>query len=316
MLSSCHSFILDLGDEKIRKEFTQEELDEICRKNPHPLPPATPQLLDYVNGFINLTTIDELEKRVRKRMFDFDKEFILDWAQYSLQTVIRLFHSNFFPITDQTEGDMIRRIWNFIDYAFDNMKVDIRTGEMESAASAERRNEQLTENGRKLHGHKTDLLIKVVKGEIGCTEVGKKDHGVAGSKETKELGLKVPKMLKDQLYNLSKVCPEKVEKLVVVGFVMMGLKLRVVVMDNPSTYVCRINRTDPYYFPSTVVTVGNDFGAMLILISQVRELVDQTIKKLNEPYVLRSMSFANVVSPPTIILPCAPSPKLSPKKTQ
>ena len=87
-------------------------------------------------------------------------------------------------------------------------------------------------------------------------------------------------------------------------------------MDNPSTYVCRINRTDPYYFPPTVETVGKDFGAMLILISQVRELVDQTIKKLNEPSFLGSMSFANVVNPPTIILPCAPSPKLSPKKPQ
>ena len=87
-------------------------------------------------------------------------------------------------------------------------------------------------------------------------------------------------------------------------------------MDNPSTYVCRINRTDPYYFPSTVATVASDFGALLILISQVRELVDQTIKKLNEPSVLGSMSFANVVNPLTTILLCVPSPKLSPKKPQ
>ncbi|KAI7851151.1 hypothetical protein BDC45DRAFT_445922 [Circinella umbellata] len=291
MLSSCHSFILDLGDEKIRKEFTREELDEICGENPHPLPRAVPQLLDYVNGYINLMTINKLEKRVRKRMFDFDEEFILDWAQYSFQTVISIFHSNFFPITNQTEGDIIRRIWSFIDYAFDNMKVDVRTGEMESAASAERRNEQCTENGRELHGHKTDLLLKVVRGEIGCSEVGKKDHSDAGAKETKELGLKVPKMLKDQLYNLSKVCAEKVKELVVIGFVMMGLKLRIIAMDNPSTYVCRINRTDPYYFPSTVATIPSDFGAMLILISQVRELVDQTIKNsVNRPFLEACLS--------------------------
>ncbi|KAG2219966.1 hypothetical protein INT45_002180 [Circinella minor] len=80
-----------------------------------PLPPGTPQLLDYVNGLINLMTIDELEKR----------------------TVIQFFHTTFPPITDQTDGDIIRRIWNFIDYTFDNMKVDIRTGEMESPAHTE-----------------------------------------------------------------------------------------------------------------------------------------------------------------------------------
>ena len=71
-------------------------------------------------------TIDKLEKRVRKRMFDFHEEFIFDWAQYSFQTVIHLFHSNFFPITNQTEEDIIRRIWSLIDYAFDNMKMDVR----------------------------------------------------------------------------------------------------------------------------------------------------------------------------------------------
>ena len=93
---------------------------------------------------------------------------------------------------------------------------------MKSAASAEQRSEQCTKNRQKLHRYKTDLLLKVVRDEIGCVEVGKKDHGDASSKETKELGLKVPKMLKDQLYNLSKVCPEKVDELVVIGFVMIG----------------------------------------------------------------------------------------------
>ncbi|KAG2220396.1 hypothetical protein INT45_006567 [Circinella minor] len=98
---------------------------------------------------------------------------------------------------------------------------------------------------------------KISNGEIGCSEVGKKDSGDAGTKEVKELGLKVPKMMKNQLWQLIR---KKVGK------------LRVVVMDNPSTYICKIKGTPAYVFPRTIETFESQLGDLLELVSQVKEL--------------------------------------------
>ncbi|KAG0171345.1 hypothetical protein DFQ29_008888 [Apophysomyces sp. BC1021] len=107
---SAHSFIFDLSDEELRREFTTEEIQKIA-------------------------IIETLEKQVRKRLFDFHIDFELDWAQYSIQTAIRPFRANYFPLTNQTEADIIRCVWSFIDTAFDNVKLDTRTEKMESVAS-------------------------------------------------------------------------------------------------------------------------------------------------------------------------------------
>ena len=93
---------------------------------------------------------------------------------------------------------------------------------MESIASSDRRNLLRQPNERKRDGHKSDMLFISFKGEVGCTEVGKKDAGDNGTKEKSELGLKLPKMLKDQMWKLVHLFPEKRSDLVTVGLVMMG----------------------------------------------------------------------------------------------
>ena len=144
--SLAHSFVVDFDDEEIKVKFTSAELEEIEDHNAHPLPPCSEQLLEYLNEYsklvihhdfalkvhplsnlISQTNIDDIVKRLRKRHYDFDEEFELEWAQYSIQSALRLFQGNFFPITDQTEADIIRRVWLFVDTAFDNTKVAVRT---------------------------------------------------------------------------------------------------------------------------------------------------------------------------------------------
>ena len=93
---------------------------------------------------------------------------------------------------------------------------------MDSTASSERRNGKREPNERKVHGHRTDILFKCVDGEVGCSEVGKKDDGDHGSKELRELGLKVPKMMKDQMRKLACLRPESRSHLAIIGFVIMG----------------------------------------------------------------------------------------------
>ncbi|KAI7858037.1 hypothetical protein BDC45DRAFT_544033 [Circinella umbellata] len=256
------------------KNFTKEEIEELEGKSPHPLPEIPEQLLNYLNDFIGLTTIEALETRVRKRYFDFHEEFYLDWAQNSIQNVLRLFHAKYFPLTTQTEADIIRRVYTFIDTIFDDKhNLDVRTGEMESSASSDRRNLLRQPDERKKHGHKSDMLFISFKGEVGCTEVGKKDAGDNGTKEQNALGLKLPKMLKDQMWKLVHLFPENRSDLVTVGLVMMGLKLRAVILDNPSTYVCRVKKTKPYFFPTTVETIASDLGMLLGVTSQAYSMI-------------------------------------------
>lgn len=70
--------------------------------------------------------MDELIKQTRKHHFDFDSEFDLDWAQQLMQSALRLFKSHYIPLTDQSEADIIRRIWYFVDTAFDDVSIDVR----------------------------------------------------------------------------------------------------------------------------------------------------------------------------------------------
>lgn len=67
-----------------------------------------------------------MKKQIRKRYFDLDVDFDLDWAHYSYQLVIRLFDAKYLPITDQTEAEFVHRIWSFIDTVFGNISIDVR----------------------------------------------------------------------------------------------------------------------------------------------------------------------------------------------
>ena len=69
-----------------------------------------------------------------------------------------------------------------------------------------------------MHGDQTSILFSCAEGEIGCAEFGKNDGGDAES----ELGLKVPKLMRDMMWSLSQHGHESQEKLAIVGFVMTG----------------------------------------------------------------------------------------------
>ncbi|KAG2221379.1 hypothetical protein INT45_012425, partial [Circinella minor] len=73
--------------------------------------------------------------------------------------------------------------------------------------------------------------------------------------------------------------------------VALSLKLRVVVMDNPSTYICRLNRTPGQFFPSTIETFASQLGSLLGLVSQVKELARQTLNVLDEVSPIQSTSY-------------------------
>ncbi|KAI7857754.1 hypothetical protein BDC45DRAFT_435203, partial [Circinella umbellata] len=121
-----HSFVIDSFDPLWKSRFTKDEIDEIRGLNPHMFPPCPEDLLYYLNQYSDINTLDALISQSCKRRYDFDEAFDLKWAQFSIISALRLFQGNYFPLTDQTKADMIRRIWSFIDTAFDDVKLDIR----------------------------------------------------------------------------------------------------------------------------------------------------------------------------------------------
>ncbi|CEI95224.1 hypothetical protein RMCBS344292_09416 [Rhizopus microsporus] len=211
-----------------------------------------------------------------------------------MQSALRLFKSYYIPLTDQSEADIIRRIWYFVDTAFDDVSIDVRMREKESRASSSRQNQGRINKERKKHGHKTDFLFKFNQGELDCAEVGKEDAGDGGTKEMKELGLKCPKMMKYQLWQLAKTIRQHRMDLVIVEFVMMGLKFRAITSDRPSTYICRYRQTAPIFFPATEETIGSKLGELLVLVSQVKSLLCNTLAIMNSSTLISSQKFGNV----------------------
>ncbi|KAL1929642.1 hypothetical protein VTP01DRAFT_1780 [Rhizomucor pusillus] len=137
----------------------------------------------------------------------------------------------------------------FIDTAYDDLQIDVRTGVMESAASSARRNHRHLTGARKKHGHRADFMAEGEHG--GGVEVSKNEGH------------------EDQL---TASYPQHCQQLAVVGFIMMGLKIRVFVLDRPSSYICRLQGTSPLYFPSTeeILASPPQLGETLTLIIHER----------------------------------------------
>ncbi|KAG0162563.1 hypothetical protein DFQ28_001081 [Apophysomyces sp. BC1034] len=218
--NAAHSFILDLGDAVWSEVFNEEELEELRTYKVKKLPEVNGELLDYLNSYTNITNLDDLISHARSQTFNFDKQFDLDWVQDTIYTALRLFKAKYIPLSDQTEADIIRRVWYFVDTAYDDLPIDVRSGEMESTASSARRNMKRAYPSRKMHGHQADFLLKLSTSELACAEVGKKDGGATGSKELREAGLKCPKMMKDMMGNLIATYPHA-NDLVTVGYIIM-----------------------------------------------------------------------------------------------
>ncbi|CDH58675.1 hypothetical protein RO3G_01296 [Lichtheimia corymbifera JMRC:FSU:9682] len=207
--------------------------------------------MEYLNTFSDLNNIKDIAARGKEDSFDFDDDFDLDWAQLSIRFALRLFESGYLPLSDQAEADIIRR------------------GRNGKYGKFLRRNSTTTGSqlNRKKHGHRADFLFKTAEHEFGCAEVGKKDEGEAGRKELSEGRLSCPKMVHDMMPDLTQGYSSSPGDLVMVGFIMMGLKPKILTVDRPSTYTCRVSSTDSLYFP-TRIQLTTKFSKLLIAICQ------------------------------------------------
>ncbi|KAI8137318.1 hypothetical protein BJV82DRAFT_635858 [Fennellomyces sp. T-0311] len=269
---------------------------------------------EYLNSYIGKTNFNDLMDHARSQMFSFEKEFEMEWAQSTIETALRLYPAEFIPLTNQTEWDVLKKIWVFIDKAFDDVPVDVRSGEMECTFSSLRRNKGPDATKRKFLGHKTELLMKAALGDYGRCEAGKADKGAEGTKEKYEAGLKVPKMLKDMIWALPAICTET-DDLLVVGLIISGLKIFALLMDQPSTYSCRITRTQPIYFPGTIDDSPVGLGTLVKFVSQVKQVIMSTYTA-SKHKTIQSATMENCLIKPEQLQPCVTSPKPRPARRQ
>ncbi|KAI9470421.1 hypothetical protein BDB00DRAFT_777015, partial [Zychaea mexicana] len=294
----------------------ERDLNAIVNTKKKRLPPICVELITYLDTFVGKKTYHELMNHACSKFFDLENEAEseMDWAQSSIETALRLYPAQFFPLTDQTESDILKRVWIFIDKAFDNIPIDIRSGEMASNASSLRRNLGRAINNRKAQGHKTDLLMKSEHYEYGCCVAGKADHGDEGTKEKYEAGLIAPKMMEDMTWSLASNFAD-INKLVIAGLIISGLKIFALLLDRPSTYVCRLTKTEPMFFPASVNDFAVQMGSLIHFVWQIKQVMLATVNA-QKPKTIQGASTVNSLLGVRPLPACATSPKLRPTKRQ
>ncbi|KAL9555657.1 hypothetical protein PS6_002740 [Mucor atramentarius] len=94
-----------------------------------------------------------------------------------------------------------------------------------------------------------------------------------------ESNLKLPKVMHDMFIRLSGTIDNKqevVEKLQVVGLVFSRFKMRMLIMDCPNGYICRLRSTTAAVFSGKEESLGNDFSKAYQLIWKAKEVCKKT----------------------------------------
>ncbi|ORY90525.1 hypothetical protein BCR43DRAFT_114651 [Syncephalastrum racemosum] len=162
--------------------------------------------------------------------------------------------------------------------------------------------------------------------DLGCAGVGRKDGPRKSGQERGGGGggcLKCPKIMRDMICSLGKQHYRKSHDLVVLGFIMMGrrferllvfrhsqlivgLKLKTLVMDRPSLYICRLKSTEPFYFPTKASDFGAKFGKLLATVRSVKEHINNMLQIIDAPETVAGEQLAEPGKKE--LLPCPTTP--------
>ncbi|GAB5594013.1 hypothetical protein Unana1_08913 [Umbelopsis nana] len=265
---AAHSFIINPLDSTWLQldVFTKEELDEISTFKCNKLPALPKDLTEFINEF-NLTDQQQLRTALwRQRDFDitYDKKksFDKDWVRnvvHSIMMEIECFQLS----QDHLESWYISHIWSVFDRCFGDLdEVHVIRGESASIASGVRKNENrlaasTTSMKRQIMGHRADFLIRKLQVEYACGESGKSYTSEKDTKLLLERDLKMPKMMKDQMLQLFKLCDNDestTRELAIAGILHFGFHATMLVMDCPAGYVCRVLPTPTYKVPTSIKT--------------------------------------------------------------
>ncbi|KAI9478671.1 MAG: hypothetical protein EXX96DRAFT_609141 [Benjaminiella poitrasii] len=162
------------------------------------------------------------------------EEYELCWLKTSLQQAADLFITRYLPITDHSERDIIRSVWGFVDTAYDSSELTFGRHTAEVIM------------GRQRAGEIPDMKIFCGRYEFGVGEVRKNESDT--TKEINDGSIKLGKMIKSMLLNLTKDSPKQ-HQMKIVGMFFSGVKMNFLELYNLFGHVCILKKTKELYFP-------------------------------------------------------------------
>lgn len=167
---------------------------------------------------------------------------------------------------------------------------------------------------RKRRSKTPDHLIKFGAYEIGLTEAAKTEDK-NGNKYFVDTMIKAPKMLKDMLVKLIESSSHKKHSLRTVGFITsgkckksvlvefnsitlseikIGAEIKLIVMDMPGSYICRLLHTDSYKYPLEYLLFSKDMTHCLQLIWTAKMILEDTIHDITSVEPSQKIEFASM----------------------
>jgi len=87
-------------------------------------------------------------------------------------------------------------------------------------------------------------------------------------------GFKMPKIMKEMIYQLVKRSPQSFRDVSVIGFLPSELNLSLLLLDIPDGYVCRISHRHPLKYPDDEDSIAKEFPKILKVVYQSRLLME------------------------------------------
>ncbi|KAG2233278.1 hypothetical protein INT48_001590, partial [Thamnidium elegans] len=265
---SCNyeHLVLDIGDKTWGEYFTDEELHELQtfqNKQFEEIPAEVDVYMDSLTQFIDP---EDLRSNLKEEL----KCTSCEWVRWTILGFMKLFDCNYLPLNNQSEGDLLRRVWSFVDSVFDYSKINCIGGEKASKASSASKNKDRTISGKekmenKVMGRKVDLLFNRQQLEYGCCECGRFEDQI---KKFNDGCFKILKALKDMLYGLYKTSSSSVRDF-----------MSIVPNNHESNYnnCPSINTSSKQHKKKTLLKAVSDFLRLLM-----KELVEVSYEKIKD----------------------------------
>jgi hypothetical protein len=225
-----HSLIIDPRDRIWKNFFTEDELKEIRMYNVKPLPDLSEEMKEILKQY-------ELEDKTALEFYEFAdnvqahpiNEFDKKWTKESIKSACELFFEHEELIIDgYSEADLLHTVWGFMYKLYKQKHIKAKLGENVSKAVSFAKNsgrsvEVIEQRSRKVIDAKIDTLFKAGVYELGSCKVGKYDVEEIDDEYINDGLLKLPKTLRDMLAVQVRSNSSKINDLVTVGYLMMGI---------------------------------------------------------------------------------------------
>ncbi|KAL9542952.1 hypothetical protein MBANPS3_008346 [Mucor bainieri] len=235
----------------------------------------------YRSHLAKISTLKSYEEIDRLDSGSFATQKDLYVATSCLKIVMNSSRNGFFRRSKILENDILLNIWVIVDQMINAYHLEVKRSEPCSAASSARRNRDRTadEMKRKKIGRKNDLIICSSTGiELGCGEAELETEEY-DTKVMMETNLKTPKIRHDMLVRLCKSVDNKqeiVREVQVVGLVFSRFQVRMLTMDCPKGYACRLRSTTEAAFSGDEASLGNEFSKVYSLLWMAKEVCRAT----------------------------------------